>query len=401
MKKHLAILLVLFLFVFCGCQNSADNTDRNRTDYIINDNDEIIIGVIAPKTGDNSSVGNDIISGVEFANNMASAVNIDKRYQIRLLVCDIEEDITKNAEKLIAEKASAVICYGTDFEKTNSIIDAFKESTTPLIFTDCYSDSIEENSTSITMSAPSNYKASVLASFISGDGCKNGTVIYENNTYSEAFAENFISLLKDTYGVSSGMVAYDKNLNLSTTLANSDFVFVVGNNGLSTQIAKSVKKSNNNIPVYMTEMYRSQNFEDMLFNNTFFLSKFEADEENHYVTDFINVYSNVKEVGKSEVSSAIAYGYDAYMIIYGALGSLNPNSSSNPLDSVKNNANKEDQTIAINASQVFDAIVNDGKVYGGPIDTIVFEDNGTFKPSYIFVDGVQNGSPYMINKFVY
>lgn len=401
MKKFLSLFFAVLLLAFCGCSQDSADSEKERTDYIINENEEITIGVIAPLSSENASIGNDVLSGVEFANNMASSVNIDKRYNIKLSVYDCQENLEETAEKLISDKVAAVICYGADYEKTNIIIDSFESSATSLLFIDSCSDKISDNSTSLTLSAPATYKASVLASYISNEGFKDGAIIFEANDYNEDFAESFASLLKDTYGVSTEVVEYSEGTDIGSVAENKEFAFVAGNNDFSSRITKALKETVSDLPVFLTEMYRSFDFADTLYDDTYFLSKFEFDENNHYVTDFMNVYSNVTNVSKSEISAAVAYGYDAYMIIYGALGSLNPNSTVNPLDSVKNSSDIENKTIEITASQVYDAVTKGGKVYGGPIDTITFETDGTMKPSYIFIDGVNSGTPYMVNKFVY
>lgn len=398
MKKYIALFLSLILLMFCGCsQNKSDTEEVARTDYNVNDAEVIKIGVLTPS---DNEVGNDVLEGIKFASEMASRVNIDKAYQLELSVCDLSDDIDLSAKKLIEEKVAAVICYGSDYAKTNSVIDSFKTSSTPLVFIDNNSKKIEENSTSFTISSAATYQASVLAAFMQSENYKNGVIIYEDNDYCKELSESYGSLFEENYGINTTSYKSAEDVDYNSIINGSEFVFVIGNNRFSQVTAKAIKEKSQDIPVILTEMYKSQSFENSLYNDCYFLSKFETDSENHYVTDFISVYSKMKDVTASEISAAIAYGYDSYMLIYGALGSLNPNSGASPLDSVKNGS-ADTKSVTITASQIGDALRKEGKVYDGVIDSIAFEKDGTFKPSYIFIDSVEGGSPYMLNKFVY
>ena len=391
MKKYISLLLIsiLLLGAVFGCKKKEEIV---RTDYTVNESDKINIGVLVPTSGDNKNIGQDIVTGLNYANKSAASVNIDKTYELSLSVYDVNSDVEAAAKKLIDQKVAAVVCYSGNEEKTQEIIKNFETVNTPLLFVDNNSKSIEETVTALSMSVPVSYQASVAAKFLKDKGYKKAAIVYEDTDSYKEFSEN----IKKTFGTATEY-SYD-DFNAKTVTKDYDCAFVVGNNKFSLDVTKKIKSASSGFTVMMPELFDKDAASSSTFNGCYFLSKFESDSDNHYVTSFITGYTKQNHVSASDISAAIVYGYDAYMLIYGALAHFNP-LGSDPLASVKNGSSEQDE-VTISTKMMLDALKE--KQYLGVIDSnMVFEDNGCIKPSFVYVDSVEGGIASMHKKFVY
>lgn len=390
MKKYISLFLILLISIcvcFCGCNADKSTQGANKQDYIVNNNGSIInIGVIAPTTGINNEVGNDIVSGVKFANSLAEGVNIDTTYLVNLCVYDLNEDINEVSEKLINEKVAAVICAGTDYDKANSIIEAFDKYNTPVVFTDSFSDKITSSSSTYSISVPYSYQNSLVSAYLTSDGLLNGAVICSDDNYSTAFSKSFKTIFEGTGG--------SVNIKNEAKYESEDFIFIIGNDTYLKNTAEAIKAENPSVNIILSEVYNKNTFENDILQDVSFISKFEVDiENNHIGTDFINVYSDMNDVNESDISSAVAYGYDAYMLIYGALAKCNPNSTG-----IDNNSQSE-ENIAIDVSRINESLKN--FIHYGVTDTIAFNDKGLLDTKFIYLDKVENSKAAMLNRYVY
>jgi len=401
MKRFFALMLALLLMILCGCSKSGDEEDVVREDYIVNDNEVVKIGVLTPLSGDDAVIGKEVLEGVEYACKLHDNIHINrKKYSIELVTSDTADDINKFAEKIIDEKAAAVICYAGNYDTTNNVIDAFKTVNTPLLFVDNNSEKIAETVNSISMTMSSEYQSSVLSSYLFGEGKKSGTVVYEDNEYYKNYAETFGHLFEKNSGASVDLIAYSDDINISDS---SQFAFVIGNNSFCVSASKSLKDNNSDLLLILPEIYDNSLVSSSEFDGCIFLSKFEADSENNMVTDFINACVKLEGKSDSDISAAFAYGYATYNAIYGALGDQTSYGNTNdPLNAVKNDTeNKSDDVkeISISTSQLLETIKTKLEIQYGVIDFLKFDENGILKPTYVFVDGVEYGKPYVINKF--
>lgn len=378
---------MIFCICLCGCNNTDKTVQNdNKKDYQVNNGGIINIGVIAPVTGDNSDVGNDIITGVRFANSLAEGVNIDDTYLLNLIVCDLNEDLTETSKMLIDSNVAAVICAGTDYESTNSLIKTFEEYSTPVIFTDNYSDVISSSSTAYSLSVPYSYQNSLVSAYLVSEGLMNGTVICNTDKYSTDFANSFRTVFE---GQGGGV-----NIVNEPQAENGDFVFIIGNDAYTKNTAETIKTLNPDINVVLSEVYNKNSFENETLQDVFLVSKFEADVENNHIgTDFINVYSDINGVSDADISSAVAYGYDAYMIIYGALAKCNPNSSG----AVNNE--QDDSLVSISVSQINKSLKD--FIHYGVTDSITFNDKGLVDTKFIYLDKIENSKAAMLNRYEY
>ena len=389
MKKHLSLFLTLVLLmsvILCGC-GSDKSAEADRADYVINNGGIINIGVIAPSSGTNAEVGNDVISGVKFANSLAEGVNIDQKYFINLLVCDLNDDIKETSAKFIDNNVAAVICAGTDYENTNAVIDAFKDYSTPIIFTDNYSENISSSSTAYSFSVPYTYQSSIVSAFLTSEGYSKGVVICDDDNYSLTYARAFKAMFEDEGG--NVTIIHKPEYN------SEDFVYIIGNDSYMKETAKQIKSENADVNIILSEVFNKNSFETDLLENVMFLSKFEIDiEKNHIGTDFINVFSNMNDTAENDITSAVSYGYDAYMLVYGALAKCNPNSND-----INRNSEDSENAFTVDVSQInktFKEII-----HYGTTDTIIFNEQGLIDTKFIYLDKIENSKSTMLNRYEY
>lgn len=393
MKKYLSLLLlsIILITVAFGCNGAGE---IERTDYNVNEKETITIGVIVPTSGDNKNIGDDILEGLNFAKSTAPAVNIDKRYELNLSVYDTNGDVNAAAAKLIEQKVAAVVCYGGNAQKTDEILKSFETVNTPLLFVDNNSKNIASTATAFSMSVPTSYQASVASKFLKDEGYSKVAVVYEDNEYYKEFSASF----KSAFGSATEYPYAD--FNASSVTKNFDCAYVIGNNKFAVDVTKQLKSASAGFSVMMPEMFDKNAMASDTFNGCYFLSKFETDNDNHYATDFISFYTQQKGVSSSEITSAIAYGYDAYIMVYGSLAHFNP-MGSDPLAAVKNGSSEEQTSVVVTTSQMVDILKKEPN-NSTIIDThMLFDENGSIKPAYVFVDNVDSGVVSMHKKFVY
>ena len=378
------------------CAVFGCNKEIVRTDYNVNESDTIKIGVLVPISGENKNIGEDIVTGLKYANELAATVNIDKSYELSLSVHDVNSDVEAAAKKLIDEKVASIVCYCGSEDKKEEVLKGFETVNTPLLFIDMFADNNNESTaelaTSLSLSVSASYQASVAANFLKDKGYKKAAIVYEDNDCYKEYSSSF----KKTFG--SATEYSSDYFNVKTITKDFDCAFVAGSNKFALDVTKKLKSASSGFTVMMPEMFDKDSVSSSTYNGCYFLSKFESDSDNHNVTRFISQYTQQNNVSSSDISSAIVYGYDAYMLVYGALQHFNP-MGSDPLASVKNGS-AEQTEVTISTRMMLDALKE--KQYLGVVDTnMVFDDKGCIKPTFIYVDSVEGGIATMHKKFVY
>lgn len=397
MKKIASLILILSLlltFALTGCSNEI-------SDYSIIDNNTVKIGVLVPSSGEFSNIGQDVISGVEYANSLASTVNIKENCSIELIIKDLSQGIPDAATDLIEEKAAAVICYASNESNTEEIIKAFEESSVPLLFIDVINSTIQSTDKLFSLAISSEYQISALSTYISGKGYTKGSVVCTtNNSYSKSFAELFASSLKSincevtNYNYGTEEASY----NAGTVIAsNNEFVFIVGNLADSLNIHTDLIQSRFTGEIILSEMYDKTLLEKEEYNELTFISKFEPDDINYIGTDFINVYSDAYDISSDKITSSITYGYDAYMLIYDALSSFNPSLQNSILSSNSSTAEASEAVDVILASDLTKAI--SATQHMGATDTIVFNEKGTVLCNFLYINTIENSNSTMLDRY--
>ncbi len=402
MKRITALLfasLLLISLTLCGCS-------KNESDYVINGGDNITIGVLTSTSSDKDSTSNEILSGITYASQLAHTVNLDKPYEINVKEINFssKEDIKSAADEFAAENVAAIICEGKDNNTTDTIVSAFSNySNTPLIFIDNYSNSIADTDNAFSISIPYSYQSSAVVSHLIGEGMSKGAVICsESDKYSKEFARLFENTFMSSGGNSLTKYFYDgkdKNFDANDISAeNYEFVFIIGNIDISKQIQTELASAGVSSSIIFSEVFSTNYVEYSEHNGITFISKFERDDNNYIGTDFINTYAKANNVSVSDVTTSVAYGYDAYMTVYDALMSLNSNQSL--IFQANDVTESETETDTdIYASDLKEAIKS--ITHMGVTDTIKFNDKGLTTPAFVYTVRVDNSNAGMLNKYNY
>ncbi len=384
MKKFIAIVLLSVLilsFVLTGCGSTNS--------YAIKNENVITIGVIASQS-EESLYSSKVLDGINYASELASIVNMNGKYSIMLSVHDINGNISDIASDLINDKVAAVICATESKAKSEEIVKAFDDYDTPLLFVDCYSNEVINDEESFVLSVPYSYQASVAASYFTNEGYKNGTVIYADDDYSSAFADLFTNTFTSTEGTNINKISEYDAQNIAS--GNSEFVFIIGDAEYSNNVYSDLKFYEAKMPVMISEVFNKSFYENTEFNDMLYISKFESDVNNYIGADFYSVFSTTKGINKDDVTAAQAYGYDAYMLVYGALMGFGSSYSavSEGTDTQKNEITTTDVKTAI--SEI---------VHLGVTDSINFDMSGLVNTNFVYVSAIQNSQSVMINKYDY
>ncbi len=391
MKRIISAVLLMIIIlsvVLTGCGKSND--------YIINSENVVKIGVILSTSYD-ESYGMQVLDGIMYAAELAPSVNMKGKHSIELSVYDVNDNMEEIASKLISDKVAAVICAAGTKEKSDEIINAFDGAPTPLLFVDCYSDKIISDDESYMISIPYSYQSSVLTSYWIAEGYKNGAVICADDSYSKGFAKNFKETFLSSGGSQVNEYVYDENIltfdSGEVALSDPEFVFIIGNNNDCKEVYSLLDTIGVNASIAFSEMFDKTCLETSKYNNTLFISKLEIDVNNYIGADFLSVYSSTKNVMKADVSSAVAYGYDAYMLVYGALMGFNTSYDSDSEKS-ETEANTE-----VTVSEVKSALSE--IVHLGVTDSINFDDSGIVNTNFVYLSTIENSNALMLNRYNY
>ncbi len=400
MKKSISILILFTILtssVLFGCKK--ENTTI--IDYIINENDTINIGVIVPQSGDYKEYGENVLAGIEYAHTLAPQVQIDKNYNLNLITEDTESDLPTVADKMINNKVAAIICAGTNKEKTDLIINQFASTAIPLIFVDNHSELITNTEKVFSISISTDYQVSVATSHFIEKSYRNGAIILaDDSEYSSLFAQKFQDTFTSNGGesVSTYYFSGDSENFRANAIAGAglDFAFVVGDSLTQKKIHTQLIGGGFASEIMFSEVFEKTILEAEDFNGISFISSFEPDDLNNTGTVFLDSYSTQSKINESDINASTAYGHDAYMTLY---TSLCPNDD--PLGMFKNNEESSESTeSSITTTQLKDKI-KAVEYYGGVTDTIIFDSNGTVKPTFLYINNIENSNSVMLNRYDY
>ncbi len=401
MKRFSAFLLLMTMLISVGLFGCKK---EEAVSYQVNSEDTINIGVILPDNEMYRSSGQKVLEGINFANATAQKINIDKEYVISLIV-RYESEIQEAYDHFIDNKVAAVIAFGGDSYTTDLITHKFADTDIPVIFTDNRSDSVAETDNVFSISASHTFEASALAGYISEQGYKKGALIKINNgldLYND-FAEVFSSSLSQNFGIS--LTTYQAegkkpDYNAGTIAAGGyEFVCVYADTLSAASYIEEMKEAGVNAEFLLGEVTDKSLLESDVYEGVSFLSKFEYDDDNYIGSDFINVYSDKMSIPVSDNNAAVAYGYDAYVLVYEALKTFST-SGNDLLSSVGNEApNAEAEPVVINVADMLDAIKS--VTCYGVTDEIKFDENGITSVKFIYVDTIQSQKAIMMKKYSY
>ena len=392
MKRSLAFILIV-LMLLTGALTACDNQESNNiADYMVNATDTIHIGAILPLKGDSSETAKRVEDGLKYASTLAKKIKIDKTYEIELIIKDIAE--LDSAYNEFSSKAAAVICLGTNRENTDSIIEKFSNTKTPLIILDNFSDSISKAANAFSISISSNYQVSALVRYITEKGYKNGTLILcEENESTKAFEDLFIKTANNSSITAATYYAEGKK-GLPDDIENSEFIFINGPVSDSKGLIKTIKHEGCKGEIILSEIIDNTSLQSENFEGVTFINKFEYDNENFIGSDFLNQYSKINTTSASDITAAEAYGYDAYMLLYEVLSA-----HSNQITAVNNSKSENISNFSadINASDIITTLSE--ITFHGVTDDIIFDESGLSQVKFLYVDKIEAQEAVKIAKY--
>ncbi|MDD6251315.1 MAG: ABC transporter substrate-binding protein [Oscillospiraceae bacterium] len=391
MKRSLAFILIV-LILLTGALTACDNQESNNiADYMVNATDTIHIGAILPLKGDNSETAKRVEDGLKYASSLAKKIKIDKTYEIELIIKDITD--LDSAYNEFSSKAAAVICLGTNRENTDSIIEKFSNTKTPLIFLDNFSDSISKAANAFSISISSNYQVSALVRYITEKGYKNGTLILcEENESTKAFEDLFIKTANNSSITAATYYAEGKK-GLPDDIENSEFIFINGPVSDCKGLIQTIKHEGCKGEIILSEIIDNTSLQSENFEGVTFINKFEYDNENFIGSDFLNQYAKIN-TSSADITAAEAYGYDAYMLLYEVLSA-----HSNLMSAVNNPKSENSSNIStdINASEIISALCE--ITFHGVTDDIIFDESGLSQVKFLYVDRIESQESVKIAKY--
>lgn len=392
MKRSLAFILIVLMLstgLLTACDSQKSN---NKADYIINTTDTIYIGAILPLKGDSSETAKRVEEGLNYASSLAKKIKIDKTYEIELITKDIAD--LDSAYNEFSSKVAAIICLGTNRENTDSIIEKFSNTNTPLIFLDNFSDSIINATNAFSISISNSYQVSAAVRYISEKGYKNGTLILrEKNESTKAFEDLFIKTANNSSIIAATYYAEGKK-GLPDDIENSEFIFINGPVSDCKGLIKTIKHEGCKGEIILSEIIDKTPLQGEDFEDVTFINKFEYDNENYIGSDFLNQYAKINTTSASDITAAEAYGYDAYMLLYEVLSA-----QSNLMSAVNNPKSENSSNVStdINASEIISAL---GEItFHGVTDDIIFDESGLSQVKFLYIDKIQAQGAVKIVKY--
>lgn len=395
MKRVLSAFLVI-LTLFSALFLAACKKEPPVQEYVVNSTGVIYIGVLLPLSGDNAQLGQKYLESITYAKETASKIKLDTEYQIELVTVDTAElDLAYN--RFNEKKVTSIICFAGDKTITEDVINKFSQSGIPLVFLDNRSNLISTSKNVFSLSVFYNYQCSAISTYLGENFMKSGAVLLSaDSDYNRSFADMFDSAFLNVGGMPVVDYVYDDAGTSVEAIVSSeyDFVFVIGSDNKSLECFRKLRAKGFKGQIILSEVFDKTDLFDPEYEGLTFISKFEIDDENYIGSDFINVYSKKNSVNKDDVNAVIAYGYDAYMLIYEVLSSF---AKDDPLAALSGKESEETNISDISLSAVSDAL---GKVtYYGVTDVISFNENGVAKTNFIYINSVVSAFPEIIDKY--
>lgn len=395
-KKFLSLVLLILVLPLAlfGCENEQEVIDP----LVIKDN-TYTIGVLLPE---NESSSKNFEQGFLFASGLADSVNINNeeifsKYTITKYTSD---SITANAQKLVNDGVSAIVFYGEDLKAFDVFTNYIKDTNVPVLSLSPYTCDYNRF---YSLSLSPEYKASCSATYALDKGYSNGAVLCETD---EEYFHNFAEIFKNTFKAYIGTepTIYYKN---GESANYTDSVLVSGNYDYLLLICPSEERLDtvNNLrnKGFMGEImfdevfdHTTQDFNTLI--NCSFMTKLEEDTSNNISTVFTSQFTEYAGINSSSVTSAAAYGYDAYMAIFEAFKSF---------------SKKDTTTLFKNETEPSSAVTDDNEitlsdfskaiedvVYYGVTDKIQFKNNTTV-PTYIYVDNITDSEITLCKKYTF
>lgn len=385
----LLMILTLSMFLLFGCEITGNNRDRK----VIVDN-TIKIEALIP----DNSTGELIESGIAFANNLANNIYFDEQISIEFSATKYrnEDNIAEIAQVIEANGASAII-YGGDNYSNFKSFTAFVESTNIPVISLCPFDFESDNFFSLTLTP--KYLSSCGATYAIENSIKNPLVVLEDTSdYYVGFAEIITSTFL-SYTGNEPHIIYSSSLDDYSLYFEHDFIFLSSSESTYAEIITDLRSHGFTGEIMLSEVFDKSVVSGDLFNNCSLISKYEKDTSNNVSTVFGTMYSEQHGIADDNISPAVAYGYDAYMIAFEALKNFEPKD-----DLLFGSVNTTEDTASDVTSMDFllsdyCRVISDVN-YRGITDVISFDGNNV-NPTCVYVDNVIGDKVFFGKKYTF
>lgn len=395
-KRLLCIFLAILTLSagLCACDKSKENTDKP----IIN-NGAVNIGALLPS---NNKISAEINSGLDYAYELASSVNLNESVDITLssLYYTDSSDVAYYAENLVSNDVSAIIYYGEDIESFNAFSEYIEEIKIPVLSLCPYTTNYDNI---YTLSLTPKYMSSCAATYAMEKGYNSCAVLsYSSDDYYSDFAEIYKNTLSSYVGTEPTL--YYKNGELANyspsalVSGNYEYLFLICPAENIEELVSELRENGFLSEIMLSEVLDKTFVEGEVYNNCSFISKLEADSSNNVSTVFYSMFAEHNQIQDNNVSSAAAYGYDAYMIAFEALKSFAQNSGSVFANDSVAESTVTDNCAEIKLSDYREAFTT--ILYQGVTDVVSFKDNSTV-PTYIYVDNIINSEIFFCKKYTF
>ncbi len=395
-KRILCILLIIIILTFMlfGCSGKAATGDV----FLVSDN-TFTLGVLLPF---DDSYSTQVEQGVSFANSLAASVKLDEAVSIEYIASYYSDssDVKAKAQELVDKGASVIVYGGDDYPSFNEFASFSAEIGLPVISLSPFEEKLESM---FTLSLSPKYMSSCAATYAMDCGAKKLAVVSENSSdYYSDFARTFSSTIKSYMSVEPTLYYCEgehENYSVSSVVSGDyDFLFLLSGSHNRQKLVSDLRSGGFSGKIMLTEVWEKNSVTDDKFNNCSFFSKLEPDSSNNISTVFYSTFSAFNtELSAEELSSAVAYGYDAYMTAFEALKLFAPTE----VGSMFKNDNTESTQSCFNsrdikASDYISAL--DTLLYQGVTDKISFKNNSSVT-TYIYVDDISNGDCVFQKKY--
>ena len=218
-RSNSKIMLAL-MFVSMGALLTSCQTGDTTAGAGDGDGDGLKLGVLAPTTGDLSSIGQNWPAAVQLAVDTINECGGVNEAQVSLVTEDSQTDpsagssaMTKLAEVdrvagVVGAFASSVSGAAVDVAVRNNVMMVSPGSTSP-VFTERAQNG-ELNGFWARTAPPDTYQSQALAALAEKQGFKNVSTVAINNDYGVGFEQQFVKAFKDRGGNIVGQeVRYD------------------------------------------------------------------------------------------------------------------------------------------------------------------------------------------------
>ena len=396
MKRFLSVILFIFIIPLAlfGCEKKQEVIDP----VIISDG-TFKVGMLAPDTEEMYS---HFKSGFSFASSLADFVSINNQevfidYNISTYST---EDVVLNAQNMVDQGVSVIVFCGEDLKAFNEFTNYIKDTNVPVISLSPYTCDYNRFY-SLPLSA--EYQASCAATYALDRGYINGVVLCENDDqYYRNFAEVYKNTFKSYIGTEPAVYfksgeSADYNSSLIAS-GNFDYMFLISSSENRMAMVNDLRTNGFNGEIMFNEVFDHTATRFSMLNNCSFITKLENDLSNNISTVFYTQFSEYSGSNQKLITSANAYGYDAYMTVFEALKTFSDNDSNSIFKNETETSTTQAEQSELTLSDFANSLEN--VVYHGVTDTIKFKNNSAV-PTYIYVDNITNSDITLSNKYTF